>query len=301
MNETPLRKETMEFTLAVQPPFSMQSILRSHGWIALAPFAGEAPYQEFSYTNQLANGRVTSWHVRQEGSSLHVKVDGQLDADEREEISEKLAWMLDLDRDLSSFYAVARQEPKLAHVADNAAGRILRSASFFEDTVKTILTTNTAWSGTKRMVQALVDLYGHPLPGDPERCAFPTPGQLAEVDMEALRLQAKLGYRAPYVGELARRVASGDLDLEVYKASGLPTPELRKELLAIKGVGAYAAANLLMLLGRTDSIPIDSYALKVVSDEFHDGKPVKPADVEAAFERFGAWKGMAFWFWNYTN
>ncbi|MFN2143468.1 MAG: DNA-3-methyladenine glycosylase family protein [Candidatus Promineifilaceae bacterium] len=291
----------MEFTLDVQPPFSLQSILHSHGWIQLASFVSDAPYQEFNYTHQLNNNRVTAWHVRQEGSALLVNTDGQINGAEKAEISEKLAWMLDLDRDLSNFYAVAHQEPKLAHVVDKAAGRILRSASFFEDTVKTILTTNTSWSGTKRMVQTLVDLYGRPLPGDPARRAFPTPEQLAEVDMEALRLQAKLGYRAPYVSELARRVASGDLDLETYKSSTLPTQALRKELLAIKGIGTYAAANLLMLLGRTDYIPIDSYALKVVSEEFHDGVPVKPADVEAAFERFGEWKGMAFWFWDYAN
>jgi 3-methyladenine DNA glycosylase/8-oxoguanine DNA glycosylase len=150
------------------------------------------------------------------------------------------------------------------------------------------------------MVKALVDLYGKPLPNDARRRAFPRPAELAAVTVEDLQQEAKLGYRAPYISELARRVDSGDLDLEAFKTADLPTPELRKELLAIKGVGAYAAANLLMLLGRTDYIPIDSYALKVVSDEFHDGQPVKPADVEAAFERFGEWKGMAFWFWDYA-
>ena len=35
--------------------------------------------------------------------------------------------------------------------------------------------------------------------------------------------------------------------------------------------------------------------------KFHDGQPVTPADVEAAFERFGEWKGMAFWFWDYGS
>lgn len=289
----------MDFTLAVQPPFSLQSVLRSHGWIQLAPFAGKDPYQEFNYANQLDSGRTTSWRVQPVEDGLRVTVEGELSGLEEAEIGEKLTWMLGLDRDLSSFYAVASQEPKLAHVVDKAEGRILRSASFFEDTVKTILTTNTAWSGTKRMALALVDLYGKPLSGEPTQRAFPTPAQLATADVEALRQEAKLGYRAPYVSELARRVDSGELDLEVYKTADLPTADLRKELLAIKGIGAYAAANLLMLLGRTDYIPIDSYALKVVSDEFHDGQPVKPADVEAAFERFGEWKGMAFWFWHY--
>ena len=291
----------MDFTLAAQPPFSLQSVLRSHGWVQLAPFSAQSPYQKFTYVSQLKNSRVTFWHVQSDADGVRVTVDGDANEAEQAEISQKLSRMLDLERDLAPFYAIAEQEPKLSYVAERARGRILRSATLFEDTVKTILTTNTAWSGTIRMVQALVNLFGKPLPEDPSKHAFPTPAELAAADVEALREEAKLGYRAPYVSELARRVASGDLDLASLETADLPTPELRKELLSIKGVGAYAAANLLMLLGRTDYIPIDSYALKIVSDEFHDGQPVKPADVEAAFERFGEWKGMAFWFWDYGN
>jgi 3-methyladenine DNA glycosylase/8-oxoguanine DNA glycosylase len=289
----------MEFILSVCPPFSLPAVLRSHGWVQLAPFASEAPYQQFTYASQLADGRAASWHVQPVDKGILVTVDGDLNEAQRAEIAAQLRWMLDLDRDLTSFYAVARREPKLAHVEAQANGRILRSPTLFEDTVKTILTTNTAWSGTKRMARTLVDLYGQPVSGDAVQRAFPTPETLATADVEALRQEAKLGYRAPYISELAQRVASGDLDLEVYKTADMPTAQLRKELLAIKGIGPYAAANLLMLLGRTDYIPIDSYALKVVSDEFHGGQPVSPQDVEAAFAAFGEWQGMAFWFWNY--
>ena len=291
----------MNIPLAAPQPFSLKALLHSHGWIQLAPFAAEDPYQEFTYSMQLDNGRVLSCQVQPAANGLLLSVDGTLSPVEEAQIMAILAWMLDLDRDLEPFYAIARQEPKLAGVIENAQGRILRSATFFEDAVKTILTTNTAWSGTKRMVRTLVDSYGRPLPVDTAQRAFPTPSELAAADVEALRQEAKLGYRAPYVSELARRIDSGDLDLEAYKTSPLPTPELRQELLAIKGIGPYAAANLLMLLGRTDYIPIDSYALKVVSDEFHNGRPVNAADVEAAFARFGQWKGMAFWFWDYGS
>jgi 3-methyladenine DNA glycosylase/8-oxoguanine DNA glycosylase len=292
----------MDFTLHTKAPFSLQSVLRSHGWVQLAPFSAETPYQAFTYTDQLAHGaRVTFWSVQSIEGGVHVKVDGELNAAEEEEIRAKLTRMLDLERDLTPFYTIAEQEPKLSYLAERARGRILRSATLFEDIVKTILTTNTAWSGTIRMVRALVDLYGRPLAEDPTQQAFPTPAELAALDVEALRQVAKLGYRAPYISELAQRVDSGDLDLQALEKSDLPTPLLRKELLGIKGIGPYAAANLLMLIGRTDYIPIDSYALKVVSEEFHDGRPVKPADVEAAFERFGEWKGMAFWFWDYDG
>jgi 3-methyladenine DNA glycosylase/8-oxoguanine DNA glycosylase len=217
--------------------------------------------------------------------------------------------MLGLDQDFTDFYALCAHEPKLCQMAGRGRGRILRCPTLFEDTLKTILTTNTQWSGTKRMVRTLVERYGEPLqaetePDSPDEGAraraFPTPERLAEVEPEEFRTEARLGYRAPSVAALARSVASGELDLVALKHTPLPTPELRKRLLSIKGAGPYAAANLLMLLGRYDAIPIDSWALAVVSKEFHDGQPVGPAEVEAAFAHWGDWKGLAYWFWEYA-
>jgi 3-methyladenine DNA glycosylase/8-oxoguanine DNA glycosylase len=54
-----------------------------------------------------------------------------------------------------------------------------------------------------------------------------------------------------------------------------------------------------MLLGRSDFIPIDTWALKVVSHEWYDGEPVTPAQVEERFERWGEFKGLAYWFWDW--
>jgi 3-methyladenine DNA glycosylase/8-oxoguanine DNA glycosylase len=95
-------------------------------------------------------------------------------------------------------------------------------------------------------------------------------------------------------------VASGALDLEALKSDDVPTTELRKRLLAIKGVGDYAAANLLMILSRYDYLPVDSWALKMVSYEWYAGEPVGRSEVEAAFERWGQWQGLAYWFWDWA-
>jgi 3-methyladenine DNA glycosylase/8-oxoguanine DNA glycosylase len=207
--------------------------------------------------------------------------------------------MLQLDRDLSAFYALAREEPHLAHVEQAAKGRILRSPTLFEDTVKTILTTNTSWGGTRRMTGALVAQLGSPLPGDPEHRAFPTPRQIASVDEAFLREETKLGYRAPRVLGLAQDVASGRVDLEGLKDESLPTDEVRGALLAIKGVGPYAAASLLALLGRFDDVPVDSWARAQVSKHLYDGEPVTKAQVRRAFARWGKWRALAYWFWNW--
>jgi len=101
--------------------------------------------------------------------------------------------------------------------------------------------------------------------------------------------------------ELARAVDTGEMDLEALRRTELPTTELRRRLLAIKGIGGYAAGNLLNLLGRYDYLPVDSWALKMVSQEWHGGQAVTPADVEAAFAEWGEWKGLAYWFWDWDQ
>jgi 3-methyladenine DNA glycosylase/8-oxoguanine DNA glycosylase len=138
------------------------------------------------------------------------------------------------------------------------------------------------------------------LGADPARHAFPAPEQLASQDEATLRAEAGLGYRAPYVLQLAREVASGELDLEALKNPSLPTEAVRRRLLAIKGVGDYAAANLLMLLGRYEYLPVDSWALKMVSKEWFGGEPVGRVEVEAAFAAWGVWQGLAYWLWDWS-
>jgi 3-methyladenine DNA glycosylase/8-oxoguanine DNA glycosylase len=291
----------VELTLPARPPFSFSNVVDSHGWVSLVPFSKDARTGGLVRVERLASGRVVEMLIQETSGGVSVEVADPLSEAEREEIARKVEWMLGLGQDFSAFYALARVEHRLAHVEAQARGRILRCPTLFEDVVKTILTTNTQWAGTIRMVEALVSQFGDPLPADPARHAFPTPDRLASSDEQTLRSATRLGYRAPYVLELARAVAAGALDLEVLKTADMPTPQLRKQLRAIKGVGDYAVACLLILLGHYDAVPVDSWALTLVSREWHGGNPVGRAEVEAAFERWGVWQGLAYWFWDWSH
>jgi 3-methyladenine DNA glycosylase/8-oxoguanine DNA glycosylase len=289
----------MHLNLPAHQPFNFHHAVRSHGWYQLAPFEYDEEAGLLRYVLRLETGRVLEIDIRAASGGISIETNATLTKSETAELSELITWMLGLDMDLSQFYTVARAEPKLAHVEVKAYGRVLRSSTFFEDVLKTILTTNTLWAATKRMNLNLIDTYGETEPATGKK-AFPTPVSIAASSPEVLREKVRVGYRAPYIHELARRVASAELDIEAFKTSTLPTLELRVELLKIKGVGPYAAANLLMILGRSDFIPVDSWALKVVSHEWYDGGPVTPAQVEAHFERWGQFKGLAYWFWDWT-
>lgn len=287
----------MQFILSARQPFNLAAVIRSHGWAQLAPFRRADDALTCVY--RFGTGRVDKMRITEAPGGVRVEFDAALTEAEQREAATAVTSMLGLDEDFTRFYTLARSVPKLAKVEARAQGRILRSPTLFEDTVKTILTTNTVWAGTIRMVEALVSQFGDPLPSNPSCHAFPTPQRIAETDAETLRKVTRLGYRAPFVLGLAQRVASGDVDLDGLRHADLPTLELRKRLMALKGVGAYAAANLLMLLGRYDFLTVDSWAMKMVSHEWHGGAPVGPKEVEAAFEHWGEWKGLAYWFWDW--
>jgi 3-methyladenine DNA glycosylase/8-oxoguanine DNA glycosylase len=289
----------MKFTLPARKPFNFLSVINSHGWVQLAPFHFDEGPNTLRYVLQLANGRVTELHMRDGVDGVAVET-GKLDKLERREVADKVAWMFGLDMDLSRFYAAARGEPKLARLKARALGRVLRSPTLFEDVIKTILTTNTLWTTTRNMTRKLVNEFGAPLEQEPEKSAFPAPAAIAASSPEVLKEKVRVGYRASAIHQLGVRVATGELDLESLKTSTRPTLELRKKLLTLNGVGPYAAANLLIILGRTDFIPIDSYALKMVSHEWYKGKPVTAREVEKRFENWGEFKGLAFWFWDWS-
>ena len=294
----------MKFTLSARPPFNFTSVINSHGWLQLAPFSYDEHTNTLSYVLRLSNERVIELHLRDATDGVSVETE-KLDKAERREVADKVTWMFGLDMDFSLFYAASRAEPKLSRAKKLAHGRVLRSPTLFEDVIKTILTTNTLWAATKNMTRKLVDELGALLAPRadevPIKRAFPTPQAIAASGPEFLKEKIRVGYRAPAIHQLAVRVASGKFDLEALKTSEWPTLELRKELLSLNGVGPYAAANLLMLLGRHDFIPIDSYALKMVSNEWYRGEPITPKEVEKRFEKWGEFKGLAFWFWDWNE
>jgi 3-methyladenine DNA glycosylase/8-oxoguanine DNA glycosylase len=211
----------------------------------------------------------------------------------RTELVAQLRHMLRLDEDLSGFYLAAAADPALAWTTAGA-GRMLRSPTVFEDLVKTICTTNCAWSGTQRMVGALVNQLGTPAVGAPERRAFPTPNALAEADATFYRDVARAGYRGAYLRTLATDVAEGRLDLGSFNDSALSDQEVGDRLLAIEGVGPYAAAHVMMLLGRYRRLVLDSWTRPKYRRL--TGRPrLSDKGIERAFRRYREFAGLAFW------
>jgi N-glycosylase/DNA lyase len=201
--------------------------------------------------------------------------------------------MLALDQDLSAFYERAGEDPTLAWVT-TGAGRMLRSPTVFEDVVKTICTTNCAWSGTVRMVTAIVNELGPAARDDADLHAFPAPQAMAEADASFYRDVARAGYRGPYLRALATDVAEGRVDLEALLDPSLPDDEVAETLLALAGVGPYAMAHMMMLLGRYRRLILDSWT-RPKYRRVTGRTRITDKGIERAFRRYREFAGLAFW------
>jgi N-glycosylase/DNA lyase len=240
----------------------LRRVFLSHGIASLPPMRVDEKAWTFEITVPLAGIGARTLVISQArpGHGL-ISVTGQsLTTQVAAAVMAQVRHVLSLDLDLTPFYAVAAEDPDLAWVL-SGAGRMVRSPTVFEDVVKTICTTNTSWGGTTRMVNALVEHLGEKAPGAPPASpfgrAFPTPAAMASAPARFYKKVAGAGYRGPYLKVLATSVAQGRVDLEALAATSrddLPDDEVAARLQALPGVGPYAAAHIMLMLGRY-SIP----------------------------------------------
>lgn len=280
-----------QFQIKFPVGFDLRTTMEGHGWYDLAPFKYDEEAVKLTYTFSPHKDRPpqTVYFQERANGKIVVRSSGL----ERKEVLSLTNRLFRMDEPLAEFYEMASGKPGLEWVKWAGAGRLLRSATVFEDLVKTLCTTNCSWSLTKKMVTNLVELLGETSPqGDK---AFPAPEAMASVSESFYRDEIKAGYRAPYFAELSEAVASGKIEPESWARSDMPTEDLRHELKQIKGVGDYAADNLLKLLGRYDGLALDSWLRAGFYKKHNRGKKCPDAKIERHYKAFGKWKGLAIW------
>lgn len=295
--------ETRPTILTVKTPakFSFELTVCSHGWLVLAPNVWSQKRKLLTRPVRLADGKIVILSMSEAPRPDHaVRIEvhemGGLTAWHVDKIRDFAIHTLRLGQNLSGFYEECERRGGHWSGALIGAGRLLRSPTVFEDIVKTICTTNIQWSGTVRIVERLVENFGEPFGGDEAVRTFPTPERIATEPFEAFRSAVGAGYRAQYIHELATRIANKDLDVEALLDRKISSSELRSKLLAIKGVGPYAAATLQMLLGRYDQLGIDTEFRDFVSHKYFGGKKTPDKKLKAVYDDWGEWKYLAYWF-----
>ena len=239
----------MKLTLRVPAGYDLVSSV--HSWI----YSDVQPVPEvtwdrgvgrvFTIGNESAGVLVSQL---QPGATLKVLVESANIG--REQIQNRVRWILGLNVGISDALAAMQDDPIISDIAPSVAGiRPYVANSLFESLVKSIIQQQVSYRAanvlTKRLVLELTcahEMDGHKL------YPFPTSSQLLNSGEEGLRALG-LGYKARYILEIASLDASGEVDLEGLL--GCSQVEIMDTLTSIRGVGEWTV-QMLMIAGLGD-------------------------------------------------
>ncbi len=153
--------------------------------------------------------------------------------------------------------------------------RILRQEKW-ETLCSFIISQNNNIPRIKKIIRHLsakcgneVDVTGMREHGASEKeYSFPTPEAVLELGEDGLR-ELRVGFRAAYIYDAAKKVADGELDLDAV--SKLSCEKCLEALCMVYGVGMkVASCTALFCMEKYDSFPIDVWIRRILSEKFPD-------------------------------
>ena len=307
-----------KLTLPVPRDFELFSAVCSYGHFLLAPTRWDKGKQQLHRVLRDGSGRIVCCRVVQQrsqraatvrerthnggkhkrkgplpygrgsfrGNPLTIHCDRTLHRKHHVLIKQKVVRMLRVDSDLCGWYALCPAAKK------RGFGRLFRGENLFEDIVKTITSCNVTWPNTINMNAQLVEHVGSG--------GFPTPEQVADFGESRLKNVCRVGYRAGRIVRLARGVLDGSIDLDWFEQPERTSDECYDAALKLYGIGPYAAANILMLLGHYDKLAIDTETYRHYCKTHGVRRPKDPLKlhkrIEKHYGQFAPYAFLAYWF-----
>jgi 3-methyladenine DNA glycosylase/8-oxoguanine DNA glycosylase len=282
-------------TLPLPRPFEFRLCLFGHGWVALAPHAFDEDAATFTTVLRLPTRAVDATLTEAENGAgalrLVLTAATKPTAAERALAVRHLRHMLRLDDDLTAFHARCATEPRLRWIARRGGGRLLRSATVFEDLLKLLFTTNTTWAGTEAMTRNLVAAAGTAAPSG--RRAFPTPAECPR-EPAFWRDVVRTGYRAQACVQLVAAFVDGSHGDDDFLRPQ-PAAELWRRLTGLRGFGPYAAGQAMRLLGHYEHLALDSWCRAQFAQRARRKQPPADATIARRYAPFAPFQGLAMW------
>jgi len=243
----------------------------------------EIPASDFDLAMTLDSGQVFHWekigggfvgtigdlavYVEQKGDVLKFRCGATLARSPRRPLPGIAAHYFALDHPLAEICASFPDDSIMNAARDFCRGlRIIRQPKW-ECLATFICSSMKQVAHIRQISLALRKRFGEQRRiGNQLVYSFPAAERVAQASGKEL-LECKLGYRAKNLRATARRVSSGQADVEAW--SSLSDAELRKQLCALPGVGP-KIANCVMLFAyeRLRAFPVDVWIERVLRQRY---------------------------------
>jgi len=200
---------------------------------------------------------------------------------------------LDLDRDYGAIKSRLRQNDEIMRSAIGCGEGIrILNQELWETVVSFIISASNNIPRIKGIIERLCEAFGDRIEYRGNTYySFPDAETINALSLSDLAV-IRAGFRDKYIKAAAEAVVNGDLSLDTLRS--MPTPEAKKALMSVKGIGNKVSDCILLFgLGRADSFPVDVWIKRIMEYCYFDGEqPIKVIS-EFAENKFGALGGYA--------
>ena len=213
------------------------------------------------------------------------------------EINQILEWMFDFKMDLKPFYDNLKiNDSKLYNISQQLKGlKIMTEPNPFEVLVKCVCFQMISFSMAMKIVNMLVDNFGHPSKIDPELHIFPSPSDLIEGLGKEKSMLNKQKTQCLY--EISKRAYEQKLNLDNLRK--MSNEEIIEHLCSIKGIGTWTAELFLIWgLKRYDVIPADDKAGRRILSKFYQSEDMYDSQYirEYITKKWGDYSGLIMYY-----
>lgn len=178
-----------------------------------------------------------------------------------EEFLHVWAEYFDLYTDYGELKRIFSEDETLSKACKFAGGIRLLKQDKWEALCSFIISQNNNIPRIKGIIDRMCNGFGE----------FPTPLAISRLEVSDLDF-LRAGFRGKYILDGAKRIASGEIDLELI--SKMELPEARKKLQTIVGVGPKVAeCALLYGMYRVEAFPMDVWIKRVMEKYYKNGIP----------------------------
>ena len=198
--------------------------------------------------------------------------------------------------ELEGFYEMANRERELRGIARSARGvKPPRYPSLWEAICNAVVYQQVSLEAATSTMRRFVAHFSRPVSfTDYPLYTFPPPAAVLQTDPDLLRMLGLSANKARALQDAATTLLAGQLRAE--ELEGLPSPEAMARLTALRGIGPWTAAVILLRgFGRLDVFPEgDSGARRNMQGLMGSATDGDTA-LESLPERLGPWRGMLYY------
>jgi len=293
-------KESYSVVIDAVPPYSFELSLRKPaGWWWSTPeeiFENGVCWSATRFNKELLGLKLCSTGTK-EKPQVHCTIysKNKIGNSEKQNIVRMLQRSLKTKENLTGFYELSKKDDIMRGVVEDLFG--MHTVGWPELFPALILAVTLQMAPMKRsnqMMDLLMAKFGEQINFNGKTVRYwPSTETIASKSTQELMTEAKLGYRAKNLIDIAKTLNQGFPTLD--ELSSLDPQEAKQKILSLQGIGPYSAE---LVMPRME-FPLDTWSAKIFNVLFFGIEPQKPRDAvpalkKVAEERWGNWRGYAF-------